>query len=66
MAPDLYSRFPDGVRIVLGSPVTSATLIAFGLNLALNRTRPAPTADGETEAEMQTRPTPTTPAEYVP
>ncbi|MFC7304113.1 nucleobase:cation symporter-2 family protein [Streptomyces monticola] len=38
VAPDLYSRFPDGVQIVLGSPVTSATLVAFGLNLAFNGT----------------------------
>jgi xanthine/uracil permease len=80
VAPDLYSRFPDGVRIVLGSPVTSATLIAFGLNLAFNRTRPARTADdeaaaeakakakaeAEAKAEEQTRQTSTTPAEYVP
>ncbi|WSW23502.1 purine permease [Streptomyces sp. NBC_01003] len=36
VAPDLYSRFPEGVGIVLGSPVTSATLVAFGLNLAFN------------------------------
>lgn len=36
VAPDLYSRFPEGVGIVLGSPVTSATLLAFGLNLAFN------------------------------
>ncbi|MFD4653016.1 MULTISPECIES: hypothetical protein [unclassified Streptomyces] len=65
VVPDL-SRFPGGVRIVLGSPVTSATLIAFGLNLAFNRTRPAHTADDEAEAEKQTRPTSTTLAEYVP
>ncbi|WP_246886067.1 nucleobase:cation symporter-2 family protein [Streptomyces sp. GESEQ-4] len=71
VAPDLYSRFPDGVRIVLGSPVTSATLIAFGLNLAFNRTRPARTADdgagaGEgARAGKQTGPAATTPAEYV-
>lgn len=37
MAPDIYSRLPDGVEIVLGSPVTSATLVAFGLNWAFNR-----------------------------
>ncbi|WP_371631463.1 purine permease [Streptomyces sp. NBC_00341] len=36
VAPDLYSRLPEGVGIVLGSPVTSATLVAFGLNLAFN------------------------------
>ncbi|MEW1691236.1 nucleobase:cation symporter-2 family protein [Streptomyces sp. NPDC091265] len=36
MAPDLYSRLPEGVGIVLGSPVTSATAVAFGLNLAFN------------------------------
>ncbi|GGR58470.1 MULTISPECIES: nucleobase:cation symporter-2 family protein [Streptomyces] len=36
VAPDLYSRFPEGVGIVLGSPVTSATLLAFCLNLAFN------------------------------
>ncbi|MCM2410796.1 nucleobase:cation symporter-2 family protein [Streptomyces sp. RKAG290] len=36
VAPDLYSRLPEGVGIVLGSPVTSATVVAFGLNLAFN------------------------------
>ncbi|MFC9489700.1 solute carrier family 23 protein, partial [Streptomyces hydrogenans] len=36
VAPDLYSRLPDGIGIVLGSPVTSATLLAFFLNLAFN------------------------------
>ncbi|WP_371634180.1 purine permease [Streptomyces sp. NBC_01259] len=36
VAPDLYSRLPEGVGIVLGSPVTSATLVAFGLNLVFN------------------------------
>ncbi|MEU7051624.1 uracil-xanthine permease family protein [Streptomyces eurythermus] len=36
MAPDLYSRVPEGIGIVLGSPVTSATLLAFCLNLAFN------------------------------
>ncbi|GAA1932238.1 nucleobase:cation symporter-2 family protein [Streptomyces durmitorensis] len=36
VAPDLYSKLPEGVGIVLGSPVTSATLVAFGLNLAFN------------------------------
>ncbi|MFH8736079.1 hypothetical protein [Streptomyces sp. NPDC017964] len=47
---------------------TSATLIAFGLNLVFNRTRPARTADDEAvaEAQKQPRPTSTTPAEYVP
>jgi NCS2 family nucleobase:cation symporter-2 len=39
VAPDLYSRLPDGLQIVLGSPVTSATLVAFGLNLAFNQVR---------------------------
>jgi NCS2 family nucleobase:cation symporter-2 len=38
VAPDLYSKLPEGVGIVLGSPVTSATLVAFGLNLAFNGT----------------------------
>ncbi|MFJ1927655.1 MULTISPECIES: nucleobase:cation symporter-2 family protein [unclassified Streptomyces] len=41
VAPDLYSRLPEGVGIVLGSPVTSATLVAFGLNLAFNGRGPA-------------------------
>ncbi|WP_234441668.1 solute carrier family 23 protein [Streptomyces sp. WM6386] len=66
VAPDLYSRFPDGVRIVLGSPVTSATLLAFGLNLSFNRSGQSRTADDEAGAAKQTRPTSTTPAEYVP
>ncbi|MFF7097351.1 nucleobase:cation symporter-2 family protein [Streptomyces rubradiris] len=58
MAPDLYSRFPEGVGIVLGSPVTSATLLAFCLNLAFNGGNPrrdavlvrAPAAEGKREA----------------
>ncbi|MDW4918663.1 nucleobase:cation symporter-2 family protein [Streptomyces californicus] len=51
VAPDLYSRFPSWVEMVLGSPVTSATLLAFGLNLAFNGPRrepgPLPVASGQ-------------------
>ncbi|MEV0848170.1 nucleobase:cation symporter-2 family protein [Streptomyces sp. NPDC049954] len=39
VAPGIYSRLPDGVEIALGSPVTSATLVAFSLNWAFNRPR---------------------------
>ncbi|WP_190086337.1 nucleobase:cation symporter-2 family protein [Streptomyces longisporoflavus] len=47
VAPDLYSKLPEGVGIVLGSPVTSATLVAFGLNLAFNGTGPKGARDAE-------------------
>ncbi|MEU3957246.1 solute carrier family 23 protein [Streptomyces achromogenes] len=58
MAPALYSRVPEGIGIVLGSPVTSATLLAFCLNLAFNGGNSrrdaglvrAPAAEGKREA----------------
>lgn len=43
IAPDIYRGLPGDIQIVLGSPVTGATLVAFCLNLAPNRgSSPAP------------------------
>lgn len=37
IAPDIYRGLPHDLQIVLGSPVTGATLVALCLHLALNR-----------------------------
>lgn len=45
VSPDLYTRLPDGLRLVLGSPVTGAAVVAFVLNLVFNG-MPRDRADG--------------------
>jgi NCS2 family nucleobase:cation symporter-2 len=48
VAPSIYQHLPTWVQIIAGSAITSATIVAFGLNLLFNHTgrrKPAETAD---------------------
>lgn len=38
VAPEIYHRFPAWAQIIAGSAITSATIVAFGLNLLFNHT----------------------------
>jgi NCS2 family nucleobase:cation symporter-2 len=42
VAPEIYHRLPAWAQIIAGSAITSATLVAFGLNLVFNHTRRKP------------------------
>jgi NCS2 family nucleobase:cation symporter-2 len=39
VAPGIYQHFPAWLQIIAGSAITSATLVAFGLNLLFNHVR---------------------------